>query len=779
MASERAARTSAPRWVAMAMTMAALVVAGGTAVVACGSDADVESIEDGGVEASSNDAPVTPPPPVDGQSPQDAGATIDGACDAAVQADADIDCNGKCGPVKDPCTGKIKQCGGCQAVVVDGGATEKRVCDLLTNSCIKPKVTCSDLAAECGTVKDSCGNYLDCPDTNPKGCATGKECDPDTHKCRDCQAVTCKDLGYECGFAWLGCGEDNAANQTDCGGCAPTADGGTRVCNGVFHVCEPSCVPQSAAVLCAAAKTKRGVECGVISNGCGGTVSCDAVAGFGCANGESCGVRGIANRCDTKQVADECKAAGRNCGTLTSACTGLAVQCGNCPAGEVCNSNGVCGKPCTAKTCTDFAAFECGTFDDTCGGTVTCGACASGVCNSVTKTCCNANTCAGTYPGKCGDNLPNGCGQNVLDCNCAAGTTCTTNGGATAPPPISTPGMCCTPKTAADYTAAAQCGTNLPNGCGLSNINVSCGANKECVNNATGAPGAAPPNGVPGSCCTRTDSCNLAAGSCGPIQNSCRPAGVTTACNKCTAPTQCVANTCCQPAPACTGGGNVGGECNTAKLPVDPGCGSNRTCACKAGLVCSCGGVPCTAADPAGTCVAPLTCASPGYAGNCGTALPNGVGGFINCGCATGKVCSTATPGAIGTCGCNNPTGSPYNCANVPGGPGQPGGDACGSFNDGCGSTLACNCAAGTVCNTTPNPNVCCAPASCPAVPGIGTACGNVTNGCTTVSCACPSGAGKENFACVAGTCACVKDTCRGRTGPQPDRCGGTLQCGG
>jgi hypothetical protein len=24
-----------------------------------------------------------------------------------------------------------------------------------------------------------------------------------------------------------------------------------------------------------------------------------------------------------------------------------------------------------------------------------------------------------------------------------------------------------------------------------------------------------------------------------------------------------------------------------------------------------------------------------------------------------------------------------------------------------------------------------------------------------------------------------VKDTCRGRTGPQPDRCGGTLQCGG
>jgi|GEM_PF-1544498 len=778
MTVEVRARSGAARWIVMVTTVATLLIAGGAAIVACGSDEAVPSAEDGGAEGSSVDAPLTPPPPVDGATPIDAGV-VDGACDAAAQADADIDCNGKCGPVKDPCTGKVKQCGGCQAVTVDGGATEPRVCDLVTNSCIKPKVTCTELGAECGTVKDSCGNYLDCPDTNPKGCVAGKECDPDTHKCRDCQAVTCKDLGYECGFAWLGCGEDIAANQTDCGGCANAADGGARVCNGVFHTCEPSCVPASAAVLCAAAKAKRGVACGVISDGCGGTVSCDSVAGFGCANGESCGVRGLANRCDKKQIADECKATGRTCGQVTSVCTGLAVQCGDCAAGEVCNSNGVCGKPCTAKTCADFAAFECGTFDDTCGSTVTCGACASGVCNNTTKTCCNANTCAGSYPGKCGDNLANGCGQNVLDCACAAGSTCTTTGGATPPPPVSTPGMCCTPKVAADYTAAGQCGTNLPNGCGASTINVSCGANKECVNNATGAPGAAPPSGTPGSCCTRTDTCNLASGTCGPIQNSCRPAGTTTACNKCVAPTSCVANTCCQPAPACTGGGNAGGECNTTKAPIDAGCGSNRTCACKAGLVCNCAGKACTASDGAGVCTAPLTCASPGYAGNCGTALPNGVGGTINCGCASGKVCSTATAGAVGTCGCNNPTGAPYTCANVPAGPAQPGGDACGSFNDGCGATLTCNCAPGTVCNTTPNPNVCCTPATCPAVPAVGTACGNVNNGCTTVSCSCPSGVGKENFACVAGACACVKDTCRGRAGPQPDRCGGTLQCGG
>ena len=52
--------------------------------------------------------------------------------------------------------------------------------------------------------------------------------------------------------------------------------------------------PPSAAVVCAAAQAASGVNCGFISNGCGGIVDCDNVPGFGCPNGESCGVRGIA-----------------------------------------------------------------------------------------------------------------------------------------------------------------------------------------------------------------------------------------------------------------------------------------------------------------------------------------------------------------------------------------------------------------------------------------------------------------------------------------------------
>lgn len=772
------------RWVVLSGALLLAAAIGG-GLAACGSDEDTPAAQtnDGGEEGgNTTDSNVTPLP--DGESISDAGADV--AClDATPDAEA-IDCTGKCGPVKDPCTGVIKQCGGCtNGTTADGGDAGPRVCDLATNSCAAPKRTCADLGAECGTIKNSCGDYLDCPDGNPKGCGAGKECDPDTHKCRDCQAVTCKDLGIECGHAWLGCGEDIPANYTDCGSC-----GAGKTCNNVFHTCEPtvgtpSCTAvKTAKELCDAAKAStKGVECGVISNGCGGTVNCDTVPGFGCKNGESCGVHGIANRCDPKSTPDECKAQGKNCGTIKSACTGATINCGDCATGQVCNANGVCGPPCTPKTCADFAAFQCGTFDDSCGGTLTCGTCPNGPCDNTTHTCCAGFACNTTYAGKCGLDLPNGCGQNVIDCTCTNPATCTADGGVAPAPPVTTgTGMCCTPKTATSYTSQGQCGTNLPNGCGLNNINASCGGGKECVNNATGQPGPAPPPGTVGSCCTRTDTCTQAAGQCAPVQNSCRPAGTTVSCNgNCsTVGTTCFNNNCCTPAAACTLNGGEGGECNTTHNPVTPGCGSSIDCACKGGRTCWCTNHTCVpGVDGAGVCKSALTCGTAPYAGKCGTQLDNGVGGKIDCGCATGKTCDAATPGTIGDCQCNNGTGAPYNCGNVPNGPSSPTGDKCGPFNDGCGGTITCNCPGGQTCNTSANPNVCCTPAVCPAQ-GIGSACGALTNGCGgTINCGCPSGAGNENFTCTAGTCQCVKDTCKGRTGTPPDRCGGLLSCGG
>jgi hypothetical protein len=705
----------------------------------------------------------------------DAGAFVDAGPQCDPEASVTIDCTGRCGPVVDACSGTTKMCGGCAPAPTADGGTTPRVCDLSSNTCVIPKITCTELGAQCGTVRDSCGDFLDCPDTNPKGCPAGEQCNPDTNQCEDCEPVTCADLGYQCGLAWLQCGPNTPANYTDCGGCPAAGDGGAQVCNTVFHNCEPKCKPATAAVICAAAKAKSGVNCGYISDGCGGIVDCDTVTGFGCPNGQSCGVRGIANVCDPAETPDECLALGRTCGSITSSCTKATIQCGNCPVGQVCNANGVCGAPCTAKKCTDYAQFACGTFDDGCGGTLSCGTCPGGICAQATNTCCSNKQCSSDYAGKCGTALPTGCGTATEACGCASGV-CTADGGAAPAPAGGKLGECCSPHAASFYTSNNQCGTNLPDGCGHT-LNAACGTGQDCVANSMGAPDNAPASGVVGSCCTRTDTCDMSSGTCVQVQDTCRPAGTVYTCNGCGGGMTCNGLTCCTPAPACMGGGGAGAECNDTKSSVPAGCGSSQTCTCAGSLACLCGANHvCGPSDGTGMCTSPLTC-NVTYAGQCGTGLSTGIGSTMTCPCGTGKVCNQPTAGSPGTCACNNPTGQPYTCSNVPGGPGQ-GGDACGTYDDGCGGTLTCPCAGGMACNTSANPNVCCAPATCPTA-AVGSACGNVTNGCTTVKCGCPSGTGKENFTCSAGLCACTPDTCRGRTGAQPDRCGGTLQCGG
>jgi len=51
---------------------------------------------------------------------------------------------------------------------------------------------------------------------------------------------------------------------------------------------DPStCVPSTAAQACNAAAV-NGVQCGSLDDGCGGTVSCDKVQGFGCSSSQTC-----------------------------------------------------------------------------------------------------------------------------------------------------------------------------------------------------------------------------------------------------------------------------------------------------------------------------------------------------------------------------------------------------------------------------------------------------------------------------------------------------------
>ena len=94
-------------------------------------------------------------------SARDGGSASDGAVavpeggrcpDASVVDGATVlDCTGKCGPVLDPCTGTTTECGGCAPGVGADGGTAPRVCNLTTNTCGPVETTCAELGAQCGT----------------------------------------------------------------------------------------------------------------------------------------------------------------------------------------------------------------------------------------------------------------------------------------------------------------------------------------------------------------------------------------------------------------------------------------------------------------------------------------------------------------------------------------------------------------------------------------------------------------------------------------------------
>ncbi|MFH1131517.1 MAG: hypothetical protein V1754_09285, partial [Pseudomonadota bacterium] len=372
-----------------------------------------------------------------------------------------VDCTDICGPVTEPCTGTTFECGGC----ADG-----LVCDIDAHKCITPLGTCGDLQAECGTIKNSCGERLDCG-----YCPSGEECDPDTNTCVTCTAVTCQDVGFSCGTAWLGCGP--SSNKTDCGACEAG-----KVCNGVYNICEPVCTPDEASIICADANANQGVECGFISDGCGGVVDCG-----NCPEGLFCGVRGVANRCEIPEKPSECIAQGKNCGKITSACGG-EVECGECDPGDVCNPNNVCGPPCTPKTCN------------------------SG------------------YAGKCGKQLDDGC-SGKLNCDCASGLICDT----------ATPGQsgtCITPKTCSTYSAEGQDGQTCSNGDSPAfprgdgkDLTCPCKDGRFCVDNGKEVKGA-----DVGTCCTNTAACD---GTTCTVTNTCTSAAI----NCCTSKQYCDAPT--------------------------------------------------------------------------------------------------------------------------------------------------------------------------------------------------------------------------------------------
>ncbi len=151
--------------------------------------------------------------------------------------------------------------------------------------------------------------------------------------------------------------------------------------------------------------------CGVMPNGCGGSITCGTAP------------------CPPKCKPTTCAAQGAKCGQIGDGC-GALLTCGVCKTGEFCGvpaPNQCGGNQCRPQTCSDAGA-QCGNIGDGCGGLVDCGPCPPGqVCGLKTafkcdKPPCNATTCA-AQGAECGL-LGDGCG-NVLDCgDCTMGGTC-------------------------------------------------------------------------------------------------------------------------------------------------------------------------------------------------------------------------------------------------------------------------------------------------------------------------------------------------------------------
>lgn len=179
-----------------------------------------------------------------------------------------------------------------------------------------------------------------------------------------------------------------------------------------------SCLPRTCA--------EAGANCGLVDDGCGGTLSC----GF-CGGGSTCGGGGVPNTCGGSAcVADTCVSAGAVCGTVSDGCGG-SLRCGYCAGISTCGGGGQafqCGvaSDCVPRTCAEAGA-ECGRLGDGCGGVLQCGSCTPGeVCGGGGANVCGPTECVATdvcTASDCGL-ISDGC-ADVVDCGgCEGGLTC-------------------------------------------------------------------------------------------------------------------------------------------------------------------------------------------------------------------------------------------------------------------------------------------------------------------------------------------------------------------
>lgn len=307
-----------------------------------------------------------------------------------------------------------------------------------------------------------------------------------------CVAADCASLGVQCGPVSDGCG-----GVLECGACpqGQTCGGG-----GAANMCGTGpCVPTTCEAL--------GASCGAVANGCGGVLECGT-----CPQGQTCGGGGAANVCGTETCTPAtCEALGATCGPVGDGC-GAVLDCGSCPEGETCGAGGEanqCGTPaCTPATCESLGA-TCGSVGDGCGGMLDCGACpqgqtcgGGGTANQCGTPTCTPFTCQ-ALGATCGS-VSDACG-GMLECGtCPEGQIC---GGGGANRCGAAP---CVPVTC--DALGAECGP-VGNGCGGMLDCGSCPEGETCGGGGEANRCAAPP-------CTPT-TCEALGAACGSVGDGC------------------------------------------------------------------------------------------------------------------------------------------------------------------------------------------------------------------------------------------------------------------
>ncbi len=263
---------------------------------------------------------------------------------------------------------------------------------------------------------------------------------------------------------------------------------------------------------------------------------CDPSTCRGCCRGGVCQPGSEAAACGLGGTAcDDCAVQGREC---------VAGQCAGAPP-----AGADAGPTCVAKTCAQLGK-DCGSVDDGCGKSLSCGTCSGG------KTCSGggvANVCGGCVSNGCaaqGKNcgyVPDGCGNTLYCGACSSGQTCG-GGGA--------PNVCgCQPWTCSQL--GKNCGY-VSNGCGSTVWCGSCPSGQTC-----GGSGYANVCG----CTPRT--CSAQGYSCGYASDGC---GGSIYCGSCASGYACSSGTCVQVSCSgngCNAGYYQGGCCSSAPYCVN------------------------------------------------------------------------------------------------------------------------------------------------------------------------------------------------------------------